>query len=60
MSHLVALKTRGRSNPRGCGGTNRSERWQNVMQFRAIPENIRSNHGTEFATKELRQWLAKL
>jgi putative transposase len=31
-----------------------------VMLFRGIPENIRSDNGSEFVAKELRQWLAKL
>ena len=30
------------------------------MLFRGIPENIRSDNGSEFVAKELRQWLAKL
>jgi transposase InsO family protein len=28
-----------------------------VMLFRGIPENIRSDNGSEFVAKELRQWL---
>ncbi len=31
-----------------------------VMLFRGIPENIRSDNGPKFVAKELRQWLAKL
>ena len=31
-----------------------------VMLFRGIPENIRSDNGPEFVVKELRQWLAKV
>ena len=31
-----------------------------VMLFRGIPENIRSDNGPEFVAKEVRQWLAKL
>lgn len=31
-----------------------------VMLFRGIPENVRSDNGSEFVAKELRQWLAKL
>jgi len=31
-----------------------------VMLFRGIPENIRSDNGAEFVAKEVRQWLAKL
>ncbi len=31
-----------------------------VMLFRGIPENIRSDNGAEFVAKELRQWLAKV
>ncbi len=31
-----------------------------VMLFRGIPENLRSDNGPEFVAKELRQWLAKL
>jgi hypothetical protein len=30
-----------------------------VMLFRGIPEIIRSNDGTEFMEKELRQWPTK-
>ena len=30
------------------------------MLFRGIQENIRSDNGSEFVAKELRQWLAKL
>jgi putative transposase len=57
------------------GGENRDYHWQcqaeivgakkiyqqaDVMLFRGIPENIRSDNGSEFVAKELRQWLAKL
>jgi len=31
-----------------------------VMLFRGIPENVRSDNDSEFVTKELRLWLAKL
>jgi transposase InsO family protein len=31
-----------------------------VMLFRGIPEHIRSDNGSEFVAKELRQWLAKV
>jgi putative transposase len=31
-----------------------------VMLFRGIPENMRSDNGPGFVSKELRQWLAKL
>jgi len=31
-----------------------------VMLFRGIPENFRSDNGPEFVAKELRQWLAKV
>ena len=31
-----------------------------VMLYRGIPEHIRSDNGTEFVAKELRQWLAKV
>ncbi len=32
----------------------------NVMVWRGIPENIRSDNGPEFMTKELRKWLANI
>jgi transposase InsO family protein len=31
-----------------------------VMLFRGVPENIRSNNGPEFVAEELRKWLAKV
>jgi putative transposase len=31
-----------------------------VMLFRGIPENIRSDNGPEFVAKEVRLWLAQL
>ena len=31
-----------------------------VMLFRGVPENIRSDNGAEFVAQELRKWLAKL
>ena len=31
-----------------------------VMLFRGIPENMRSDNGPEFVAKELREWLAKV
>ena len=31
-----------------------------VMLFRGVPENVRSDNGPEFVAKEVRQWLAKL
>jgi len=31
-----------------------------VMLFRGILENIRSDNGPEFVAKEVRQWLARL
>jgi putative transposase len=31
-----------------------------VMLFRGIPENIRSDNGSEFVAEELRQWPAKV
>ena len=31
-----------------------------VMLFRGIPENIRSDNGSEFVAEELRKWLAKV
>jgi putative transposase len=31
-----------------------------VMLFRGIPENIRSDNGSEFVAEELRRWLAKV
>ena len=31
-----------------------------VMLYRGIPENIRSNNGPEFVAEELRKWLAKV
>ncbi len=31
-----------------------------VMLWRGIPENIRSDHGPEFVAKELRKWLANV
>ena len=31
-----------------------------VMLWRGIPENVRSDNGPEFVAQELRKWLAKL
>jgi hypothetical protein len=41
-------------------GEVRSEALADVMPYRGIPENIRSDNGPEFVAEELRKWLAKV
>jgi len=45
---------------RRLGGYEVIEALADVMLYRGIPENIRSDNGPEFVAEELRKWLAKL